>query len=291
MKISPLPTLGLAALLAVGLVPQASAGLFSSNIDMLVVAERQGGGASPQGGTPTYAAFDGGYIEAGDPIAGDTPPSADQVRRSLDAAMANQGFQASGASPSVVLTYHWGVLRIDRIQIRAPYGIKSNLQARIELVSTQQLGAEVENHIVAGEKGGTMNSDASSPPFLVGAAETVREDSRQPRIFVIVSAYDYQGLTHREAKLLWRVKLSAREQSGDMDEVIPALIAGGAPYFGKDLPDVKTVEVTPSGASRAPGAPAEAVTPASLNLDGQFMDGLLKNEHDSFSGATGTFQG
>src|ERR1700691_1633192 len=141
MKISSYSTIGLVAAMAVGFAPTASAGIFSNNIDMLVVAETPNGGPSSQGTPVAYAAFDGGYIEAGDPIAGDTPPTADQVSQSLRSALANQSFQAGGSSPSVVLTYHWGVLRIDHRQIRVPYGIKTNLEARIELVSTQQLGA------------------------------------------------------------------------------------------------------------------------------------------------------
>lgn len=276
--------------MALGFAPTASAGIFSNNIDMLVVAETPNGGPSSQGSPVAYAAFDGGYIEAGDPIAGDTPPTADQVSQSLRAALANQGFQAEGPSPAVVLTYHWGVLRIDHRQIRVPYGIKTNLEARIELVSTQQLGAEVENHILLGEKSGQMNPDAASTRLLGGPAQTAEEEARQPRYFVIVSAYDYQGLLHREAKLLWRVKLSAREQSGEMNEVIPALIAGGAPYFGKSLDHVKTVEVTPAAVPQGSAAPA-AVTPDSLHLDNDFVNGLLKSEHDNFSGGTGKFNG
>jgi hypothetical protein len=285
MKTHPLPPLGLVALLSVGLATQASAGIFSNNIDMLVVAEGANGSHQQSGPAP-YAAFDGGYIEAGDPIAGDTPPTAAQVSQSLQAALANLGYQKAAPAPSVVLTYHWGVLRIDHRQIRVPYGIKTNLEARIELVSTGPLGAEVENHILLNEKAGGLNPDAAAPRFLVGPAETVKQDARQPRIFVIVSAYDYQGLLHREAKLLWRAKLSAREQSGRMDEVIPALITGGSVFFGKDITEPRLVEVTPrsvpAAAGPVPGASAEA-----LNLDRQFIDGLLKAEHARFSGYTG----
>ena len=127
MKLSTSFTFGLVALMAIGFTPHASAGIFSNNIDMLVVAETPDG-ASAQGSPLAYAAFDGGYIEAGDAIAGDTPPTPEQVSQSLRAALANQGFQAGISSPAVVLTYHWGVLRIDHRQIRVPYGIKSNLE-------------------------------------------------------------------------------------------------------------------------------------------------------------------
>jgi hypothetical protein len=290
MKISTIPSIGLAAALAAGFAPQASAGLFSNNIDMLVVAETPNGAPSPAGSPVSYAVFDGGYIEAGDPIAGDTAPTADQVSQSLRAALANQGFQAENASPSVILTYHWGVLRIDHRQIRVPYGIKTNQEARIELVSTQQLGAEVENSILLKEKAGASNPDAASTRIMGGPAETAAQASRQPRIFVIVSAYDYQGLLHREAKLLWRVKMSAREESGEMDEVIPALIAGGAPYFGRNLDNVKTVEATPRAVPQGQATPA-SFTPDSLHLDSQFINDLLKGEHDNFSGGVGRFNG
>jgi len=288
MKISSYSTVGLVAALTASFTPQASAGIFSNNIDMLVVAEAPNGAVSQKGRPATFAALDGGYIEAGDPIAGDTAPTPDQVSQGLRAALSIQGFQSS-MSPSVVLTYHWGVLRIDHRQVRVPYGIKTNLEARIELVSTYQLGAEVENHILLIEKSGNMNQDATSTRIMGGPAVTVGEAARQPRIFVIVSAYDYQGLLHRDAKLLWRVKMSAREQSGEMDQVIPALLAGGAPYFGKDLESVRTVEVTPGAVPQGQAVPA--ATADSLHLDNDFINGLLKGEHDNFSGGSGNFNG
>lgn len=259
----------------------ALAGIFSDNVDMLVVAERK-----PDAGAPTAtscAVIDGGFIEAGDPIAGDTPPSADRVAQAVDGALASAGFTAAAADPAVVLTYHWGVLRIDHVQIRKPYGIKSNLMARIQLVSTEALGAEVENHIFLREKSGDTIDGAAAPPILIGPALTARQEAEQPRFFVIVSAYRYQDLLHRNARLLWRVKLSAREQSGDMKDVIPAMIMGGAAYFGKDLPDVKTIEVTPGQPSAATGAGARASLDA-LHLDKAFVGGLIQAEHDAFSG-------
>ena len=211
---------------------------------MLVVAETAKDAPAPA--TPfTYSAIDGGYIEAGDPIVGDTPPTADRVRQALFDALKSQGFDANRTSPSVLLTYYWGVLRTDREQIRLAYGVKSNLNARIHLVSTEQLGAEVENHILGRQKASGTDMNASSPPWLVGPTETVVQMARQPRIFVIVSAFDYQALSQQhDVKPLWRLKLSAQETSGDMDQVIPSLIAVGAPYFGKNLQDPKIVQAT-----------------------------------------------
>jgi hypothetical protein len=285
MKTRTYPALVLAALCVAGFGTHAAAGIFSNNIDMLVVAEQMQPASASQDNPVSYVAFDGGYIEAGDPIAGDTPPTPEQVSHTLHSALAERGFRATQGTPSIVLTYHWGVLRVDHRQIKVPYGIKTNQMARIELVSTQQLGAEVENHIIGRERGGGMNNDASAPRLLIGTLETINQDSRQPRIFVVVSAYDYQSLVHREAKLLWRTKLSAQEISGEMEQVIPALIAGGAPFFGKNLPGIQDIDVSPSRAAQLASVTAYVrPSPESLQLDKQFIDGLLKQEHSKISG-------
>src|SRR5580704_18988264 len=147
MKLQSWPCLGLTALLASGLAPMANASLFSDNFEMLLVAETAKDAPAAKTAAVPYCAIDGGYIEAGDPVVGDTPPTADRVRQALFDAMRAQGFEASRSAPTILLTYYWGVLRPDRVQIRLPYGVKSNLDARIRLVSTEQLGAEVENHI------------------------------------------------------------------------------------------------------------------------------------------------
>jgi hypothetical protein len=285
MKIRIHPALGFAAILAAGFGPLASASIFSDKIDTLVIAE-QPPGAPASTGPVSFIAFDGGYIEAGDPIAGDTPPTPQQVEQSVHAALASQGFRAAAGTPSVVLTYHWGVLRVDHREIRVPYGIKPNLEARIDLVSTKSMGDEVKNHILIGKKGSGLNSDAAAPAILVGPLETIRQDSRQPRIFVVISAYDYQSLAHREAKLLWRVKLSTQEKSGEMNDVIPAMIAGGASYFGKNLPGLKDIDVSPPGNLMSSGSNEYNPNPESYQLDKGFIADLLRSEHSKISGVT-----
>ncbi|HZZ18074.1 MAG TPA: hypothetical protein VFE25_01835, partial [Opitutaceae bacterium] len=233
-----------AALVAAGFCASARAGFFSDKFEMLVVAERSADAPASTTTTPC-ALVDGGYIEAGDPIAGENPPSAASVRQELQDALGQQGFHVGSAAPAVVITYHWGILRVDHIQIHPRYGINSNADARIRLVSTDQDTAEVENHILGRKGAPGENIDASSPVILIGPLETVVENARKPRYFVIVSAYDYRAAAdHTQPKLLWRAKLSAQESAGEFSEVIPALIATGAPYFGKTLPETKIVETT-----------------------------------------------
>jgi hypothetical protein len=285
MKISHWPILGAAAVLCAGSCPIANASLFSDNFEMLVVAETAKDAPAPAAPL-TYSAMDGGYIEAGNPIVGDTPPTADRVRQALYDGLKSQGFEANRASPSVLLTYFWGVLRPDREQIRLTYGVKSNLTARIRLVSTEQLGAEVVNHILFRQKADGSNMDASSPPILVGPTETVVQLARRARIFVIVSAFDFQKLSQeKDVKPLWSVKLSAQETSGDMDEVIPSLIAMGAPYFGKNIQDPKIVQAKLSPVSVSGATPASLLQPApAANLDSLVISSLLNSERIQFSG-------
>jgi hypothetical protein len=265
----------------------ANASLFSDNFEMLVVAETAKDAPAAKTAPVTYCAVDGGYIEAGDPIVGDTPPTADRVRQALIDAMRAQGFEANRAAPTILLTYYWGVLRLDRQEIRLPYGVKSNLNARIRLVSTEELGAEVENHILGRQHASGTDMNASSPRFLVGPTETVVQNARRPRIFIIVSAFDYQGLTqNHEATPLWRAKLSAQETSGDMDEVIPSLIEKGAPFFGKDLMEPKIVQATLSTRSGPAGTPASSLQPApESTIDSQLLQSVLNRERIEFSGA------
>jgi hypothetical protein len=285
MKTTYWPSLGLTAVLIAGSCPLGHASLFSDNFEMLVVAETSKDAAQPQGAI-TYSAIDGGYIEAGDPIVGDTPPTADRVRQALFDAMRSQGLTANRTAPSELLTYYWGVLRPDRQEIRLPYGVKSNLNARLKLVSTEELGAEVENHILGRQKASGTNMNASSPPILVGPAESVVQNARRPRIFIIISAFDYPSLAQQhEVKPLWRVKLSAQETSGNMDQVIPSLVATGAQYFGKNISEPRIVQATLSTNSSG-STSASLLQPApETKLDSQLVGSLLNQERVEFSGA------
>jgi hypothetical protein len=284
MKMPSRPSLVIAAVLAAGFCSKAHASLFSDNFEMLVVAETPKD-AAPLQGSVAYAAIDGGYIEAGDPIVGDTPPTADRVRQALFDSLRDQGFVANRVAPSVLLTYYWGVLRVDHRELRLTYGIQNNLGARIRLVSTQDMGSEVENHILGRQSSNGANLDVSSPVILSGPLETIAQDARMPRIFVVVTAYDYPALAqNRQVKLLWRAKMSAPERSGEMDQVIPSLIAKGAPYFGKNFTEAHLVQAVLSSAGATPEA--TALRPAPLQkVDSNLLQALLYRERVQYSGS------
>jgi hypothetical protein len=287
MKTYSWPSLGLATVLAAGFCPMANANLFSDNFEMLVVAETAKDAPQQVQASPAaYSAIDGGYIEGGDPVVGDDAPTADRVRQEMFDALQSQGYRLNRASPAVLLTYFWGVLRTDREEIRRPFGVKTNLNARLRLVGTEELSGEVENHIMGRQKADGMDMDVSSPPILIGPTETVVQNARHPRIFVIISAFDYPSMSQQHVvKPLWRVKLSAQETSGDMSEVIPALIAMGAPYFGKNISEPKIVQATLATHPGPTSSSADMLQPApEANMDNQLVGSILKLERIEFSG-------
>lgn len=154
-------------------------------------------------------------------------------------------------------------------------------------MSTELLGAEVDNHFRSHAEANGENENASSPTLLVGPTATVVQQARLPRIFIVVSAYDYQSLAqHHEAKLVWTTKLSAQESAGDMTEVIPPLIAKGAAFFGQDFPDVRIIQ------ARLESHPSEAVpanfnpqpSPESYNLDKGILSDLFRAQRIKYSG-------
>ena len=286
MKTPPLTPLALAAFLTAVTTSPARANIFTNNFETSIVAEKTKEATDELTKPTTYVAFDGGYIEAGDPESGDEPPSATQVRQSLEAALAAQGFQESDKVPKLLITYHWGVLRIDTLQIHVPFEVRQNLSARISLVSTQKMDAEIENHILDRERGNGENLNVSSPRFLTGELESVVSRARRPRIFVVVSAYDYQSLFGRHvAKLIWTTKLSAQETSGDMVEVIPPMLAKGTGYFGTDSPNVIAVGATLVSKASSLGAPASPEpSPEYYHLDPASMAKLLAHDREEITG-------
>jgi len=280
--------LSLFTLLSAGFCTPAFAGLFTDKFEALVVAERAPGApADPAGTATSYTALEGGYIEAGSAIAGENPPPPEQVRAALRSAMAAAGFQEGGGASALAVTCFWGVLRVDREQIHTPYDVNSNLQARIELVSTQMTGSEVTNHIVQAKKGGGADLNASSPPILVGPTETALQNARRARYFVILTAFDYASIAHgRTPKMVWQVKASALETSGGMAEVIPALLGTASAYLGKTLPEATTIESSTAKAT-AGGAGGEFGN----YLDRATVAALLHRERVEFSGTTGDSSG
>jgi hypothetical protein len=278
------------ALLAVGLAAQAHAFAWGGKLDMVVVAEQADPAvksALPTAEHPAYyVAFDGGYIEAGDPIAGEKPPPASAVVQALATALASQHYLPATAqsSPSVVAIYHWGLINRDTHQIRDSFKLQPNLMARIALVAPKEYAQRIEEDLLDRRQPVSVHI-----PILDPREQELLQLVGDNRYFVIVSAYDYASVAHGAGKLLWRVKMSTRSPGASMAEALPTLLRGGAPYFARDLTEMQTVRepLVPEGRVEVGTPKVEEFLPPpeiARQLNPQYLDGLIHREHVKFTG-------
>lgn len=259
------------ALVTAALVPEIHAAR-SGPIDATIVAEQTTAASSGSPGG-TYLVYDAGYFEGGDPVAGETPPTADAVHAQLSTALAAAGFSPApaGAHPDFLVVYHWGVLRLDTHRRPRSLHIHPNLRARLALVATDRVVRKAEDYY-----------SAPRPPFLPPDLRDALELAADDRYAVIVSAYRYDDLAHSQPTLLWHTALSALTNSGRMSEVINSLAHAAGPYLGRRFPQPPhpsmpfAASSTSSSASRSDFLPAESVTP--------FLRDFVKRQREEISG-------
>ena len=280
----------LIALLAAGLAAECQADPWGGKLQMAVVAEQADHAVKltpPTAEKPAYyVAYDAGYIEEGDPIAGVNPPPAIAVTQALSAALASQHYLPAPATsaPSFLLVYHWGLLNRDTHQIRSIFKIQPNLKARIGLVAASKYAQRMEEDIMDRRQPVSVHI-----PILDPTEQNLLQLAGDDRYFVIVSAYDFAALTRRETKLLWRFKVSTRSAGAAMAEALPTLLRGGAPYFGRDLADTQyaTEPLVPEGRAEVGTPKAEEFLPPpeiARQLDESYLHNLMHQEHVEFSG-------
>jgi len=302
MKTARSLSLSLAALLAAGgAAPDvATAGslFWNSKIYLVVVAEQPRPEirfVAPTADHPaTYALFDGGYIEAGDPYANERPPAAAEVAQALARSLAPQHYQPATecAPPSVLLIYHWGVLNRSTTEIRSGLELGPNQRARIALVAPAAYARRIQQDLLDENTLREMHSPVWIPYFLNFQERDLLELSQDDRYFVVVSAYDYAALAHHQTRLLWRAKMSTRSAGVAMATALPALIRSGAPYFGQNLTEPQYVNTSEAPEGRVEiGVPKleEYLPPAAVTreLSDPFVRRLASREHRQFSGERG----
>jgi hypothetical protein len=290
MKTPSLSFSVLVALLATGLATECQAYTWGGKLQMAVVAEQADPAlklAPPAAAQPVYyVAYDAGYIESGDPIAGVNPPPATAVAQALSAALASQHYLPAAAmsAPSLLLVYHWGLLNRDSHQIRNFTRLQPNLKARIGLVAPAKYAQRMETDLLDRREPVSVHI-----PIIDITERDLLQLAADDRFFVIVSAYDFASVARHEAKLLWRAKMSTRSAGVSMAEALPTLVRGGAPYFGRDLTNTQYVtEPLVREGQAAVGAPAaEAFVPppeVARQLDKNYLDQLMHREQVKFSG-------
>lgn len=265
-----------------------------SSLQMIVVAEK----TDPRAPAPApsldhpiyYVAFDGGYIEAGDPIANERPPGAPAVAQALQNSLVGLGYRPApaGTTPALVFTYHWGLLDRDSLASRIGASIDRNLHARLSLMTVSRKVNDIETYILDRRLLGRTNPAFRSPVILGIKERDALELANDNRYFFILSAYDYAPISRQESKLLWRVRASTLSVGVSMADALPTLIQGGAPFLGRNLNDgeyVKIPLITAPGGEPADGLARFAPPLGNTgSLDGPFLRGLMKQEHEEFAG-------
>ncbi len=212
---------------SLALIPVSSFAEYSSraSIDAVVVTEQVSGQAPVQDQGRTAAVYDGGYIDAGDPIAGDRAPSAAEVGQAVRSALQADGFRPTehGVSPDLLIVYHWGVIRQGRGGRAGVSSLDNLYRARLYLTAPARVANDIESSV---NRHQTVNWTAERQE----AFQLAHDD----RYFVIVSAYDYAALDKSQRVLLWQTRISSRATGPSMQEILPSLIAAGSDYFGRN---------------------------------------------------------
>jgi len=189
-----------------------------------------------------------GYTQAGDVVAGEkAPPPTVEVWRLIYKALADQGYRmASKASPpSLLLMFWWGYKA--PIFVGASSGgagsmnsgsggtpgsnsIAQALQSGVLPTNVMVNGNEMEQ-LVFGSAHDRNTYQANSSPRMYA----LNYASRVPRYYVTVSALDFDAaIQHKKYIVLWTEFISTGLYGHTLDQVLPSLIAAGAPMFGRD---------------------------------------------------------
>lgn len=158
-----------------------------------------------------------GYKELGATYAGEKPPPAkNAVSHTLAVALAKQHYLVMTPEhpPTQVLVFWWGSLN----PVIEDWG--SNDPMDRTFFNEREMMALVGAYKL-------------QMPFG-SRVDDVKAAAQDDRYFVVVMAFDYAAATRREKKLLWAAKMSTPSNGTDLAAVIPALVASGAPVFGRD---------------------------------------------------------
>jgi len=168
------------------------------------------------------------------------PPPVETVKGALIRALAGQGYQvAEGPTPaSLVLVFRWGVIDPE---MRPVFDHKDSAIDRIEPVN----GSEMLGLVVGQGWYGIYPSINSNAQEFV--ADLGRNDQKESRYFLIVSALDARAFAKGKQVLLWRAHVTTLYWGHYLDEVLGSMINFSAPLFGRvtPVPQIATIPVLP----------------------------------------------
>ena len=279
-------------LLLLGLLP-AVAAAGEITVDVVIDFNAPAGAvARPTPAHPAaYVPLSLGYQAVGDfvPGQGREPPAA-QVQALLVGALSAQGYRLATrqSPPSLLLVLRWGVMapRMHRDRQAGFPVTQGNLQAAfapggpnqppgaVQLMGSPDFRAVVQSpgsteglsrqmlSLVAGDTLKDRRLNADSPTDI--RTQEIVAMARQPRYYIMVTAYDYQGYLRgykawtrdRSAPPrkslplpLWEAHVSTEAADRTLEDVLPTLVSAGAPMFGRETrePRLVTLPEVPAG--------------------------------------------
>jgi hypothetical protein len=256
-----------AACLAV-LLPARTALADDSHVNIVVAVDVTEAGKEILRPTPAHPAFylpyTRGYASSDGTLTGlKRPPPNAVVEHMITDALAGQGYRlmTKKTPPSLILIFWWGY--IVTMKARDPMTAGMNVKyiggyagggtaGIMQLVQSDQIltNAGITNSddmetMVFGSSNVTANLNHNNPRM-----EALLLETRASRYFVMISALAFNAAAKKKKiVLLWTARMSTPLWAHDFGQVVPALIATGAPMFGRQtrIPHLVAASVVPLG--------------------------------------------
>lgn len=188
-----------------------------------------------------------GWHEEGRIVAGEEPPKRTEMIRLLGQALAREGYvlqalrpDANTTRPSIIVAVEWGYLN----PVITNEGALNVTTGSGGSLSPQEIRDDPT------QRDSTFHNEREMATLVAGSAlqrqaffseadwQKLNNAMSEGRYYIVVSGYDFEASLHGEQKLLWRTRVSTPRQGVWMSDVMPALVAGGAPLFGRqsDVP-------------------------------------------------------
>lgn len=212
-----------------------------------------------------------GYKARGDAVK-EPVLTQEEIEPALISAAATNGYVPSSAAhaPEIALVYMWGShFGIDQDVVPASDDqLIRNMLDRASLAGGRKFAADLakayrDSDTIAmagpgvvndlpeqfqgaqiGAARGMLQMNATMDPlrlFMLKSPkhQQLTDHAARNIYFVVVSAYDYASLATKQSRLLWRTTVTAGAQRTSQKQAIPAALAFGAPYFGREMAEAE----------------------------------------------------
>ena len=205
-----------------------------------------------------YSIMSSGYRHQGDGVSDEGKVSEEILQKFVETALANSHYlPADNAHPAtLILFYFWGVHSgFDAGDPESGDGGHpdighKNLIQRAQLVGgvkfAHEFAVALDQRDQSRMASGSQGLIGMDPVYLF----SIRSDINRSLVdqilddcyYIVVSAYDAAALVKGERKLIWRTKMSTPAQGVSLVETVPALVASGGTYFGRDMDEPSIID-------------------------------------------------